>query len=129
MVQRIASIGDVMEVTETEGCCSLLNLRYFDSFTTKEQIIRELERYYEEFSEYENSSEFPVAMFATTKSTQRQAEEALKALKFKATKFKSRHAVGNEKILTHWFRKTPPTEMAQWVRNLKRKVKRDLRNN
>jgi hypothetical protein len=112
-----------MEISETNGCCGLLEISEFNALSTEENILREIKFFYE--MGFEFNSEVPYAMFATTNQHQTVAEQALKALKFKATKFKSRHAVGNEKILTHWFRTTPPTKIMPWFRRQKRKAKRD----
>jgi len=114
-----------MEISESNGCCGLLEISNFNSFSTEENILNEIKSYYTDSFEYDGSPEVPYAMFATTRQDQTVAEQALKALKFKATKFKSRHAVGNEKILTHWFRTTPPTKIMPWFRRQKRKAKRD----
>ena len=114
-----------MEISESNGCCGLLEISNFNSFETEEDILNKIKSYYTDSFEYDGFTEVPYAMFATTRQDQTVAEQALKALKFKATKFKSRHAVGNEKILTHWFRTTPPTKIMPWFRRQKRKAQRD----
>lgn len=110
-----------MQIDQTDGCCSLLEIKWFEDTDTAETIINKLKDYYQDDFDWNYTTEFPFAMFATTKSDQWKAEKALKELKFKPTKFKSRHAEGSEKILTHWWRSTPPTVMAVWFRNLKRR--------
>lgn len=112
-----------MEISGSSGCCGLLEISGFNDLSTEENILRKIKLFYE--NEFEFTSEVPYAMFATTHKNQTEAEKALKELEFKATKFKSRHAVGNEKILTHWFRTTPPTKIMPWFRRQKRKAQRD----
>lgn len=110
-----------MEINTALGCCSLIEICYFDSTTTADRILNALKDHYEYEFEWDGVEQ-PYAMFATTKSSQREAEAALKELKFKPTRFKSRHwTPTNPVIITHWFRKTPPTKIAQLVRNLRKR--------
>lgn len=120
-----------MEAYTTEGCCSLIELRYFDYTVTKQEILHTLKYHYDDFfneSWGTSSIEYPRAIFATTKKEQTAAEQALRELKFKPTRFKSRHETsGNEKHLTFWWRATPPAELRPWLNQQVRKIKRDQR--
>lgn len=117
-----------MLVFNTNTCCSLIELGEFDCLETPERIVATLKQFYEEEFIYQQTTELPYAMFAVTKDNQPEAEAALKALKFKPTKFKSRHAKQGEKRLTHWWRATPPTCMSKWLRDKKKEIQRQLNN-
>lgn len=107
-----------MDIWETNGCCSLIEICGFDNLTSKYSLIQDLKNYYKVYL-YDNSNDYPRAMFATTRDAdQPEAVLALKALKFRATKFKSRHDKGTEKSLTRWWRSTPPPEINKYIKTL-----------
>jgi len=107
-------------IEELNGCCSALEIAGFDNFETKEGIVSEISDFlYGYLDETGKLTEHPTFFIATTKQSQKNAEKALRELKFTAKKFYGRHQPKTgkrNKYMTLWTKSSIPTGVLSELR-------------
>lgn len=119
----------MINTDELPNCCAVGLLSNFYEYgpltsleTKKQLILNEIQDFLSLY--LEEDTDYPTTFFATTNTKQQQPwEEALKAVGFKARKFRSRHDKGTEKSLNFWSLYSIPKELKPWLKTEVKQMK------